>query len=260
MKTTTGEKGTLKLYLLGLLPAEGCAPLEERLLTDAGFYEELSIAEDELIDLYLAGDLDAAERESFETHFLCPAERVQKLRLARSLRRYVNESAESSPADAPARGWWERLKNLFGPRPALAFSLAVAVLLAVSLFALSRRVQTVREAGSVYAVGLTPGLTRESGETQRITIPHGTDTLRLRLELPADDYPAYRAEFLTAQSRVLHTGDGLKAADLNGRRAVEADVPSELVAPGDYQLKLYGLNSRGDAEPVGRYYLRVNGR
>jgi hypothetical protein len=93
---------------------------------------------------------------------------------------------------------------------------------------------------------------------KRITIPPEADTLRLRLELPADDYPAYRAEFQTAEGRTIYINDILKSGGADGRRLVEPEVPSEILNAGDYQLRLYGLHSSGDVEPLGRYYFRIS--
>lgn len=282
MDQTAEETRALKEYLLGQLTPERGAPLEERLLTDRAFYEELSAAEDELIDLYLEGDLDAADRAAFESHFLSAPERQRKINFARALRRYVAteaaapaeavEDAADPQAEAPPEApppelgptplRRNRFPMLFARRPALAFSLAAALLVsvaAVSWLAVGRR--TSQSPRNVYAVTLTTGLTRDSGETRRVTPPDGADTLRLRLELPADaDYASYRFELQTPEGRTVHTGDHLKPAETDGRPAVEADVPTELLPAGDYQLKLSGLSTGGDAEPVGRYPFRITAR
>ena len=64
--------------------------LEERLLANSAFYEELLIVEDELVDEYFADELANSERESFETHFMLAPERQQKARFARNLKKYVS--------------------------------------------------------------------------------------------------------------------------------------------------------------------------
>ena len=69
------DKQELRSYLLGTLPNPGQRELEERLFTDPDLYQELPIAEDELIDQYVAGELASLERQQFESHFLITVER-----------------------------------------------------------------------------------------------------------------------------------------------------------------------------------------
>ncbi|MDT7542443.1 MAG: hypothetical protein QOE33_2347 [Acidobacteriota bacterium] len=58
-----------------------------RLLTDAGYAEELDILVDELIDQYVAGDFSAEEREQLEQYFFKSPERRDKLRFALTLKK-----------------------------------------------------------------------------------------------------------------------------------------------------------------------------
>jgi hypothetical protein len=273
--TAEGEKSALRLYLLGQLTPEQRVPLEERLLTDGAFYEELSITEDELIDRYLVADLTAAEREGFETHFLLAPERQRKLSFARSFRRYIAaESAESaephedpvesaapSPAadPSPAPGKQNLFRLLLSTRPALAYSLAAVLLLAfaVSWIVISRRPtdRPRHEPRNVYAVTLTPGLTRDSGDLKKITIPPDADTLRLRLELPAGDYESYRATLLTAERAQVWTADGLRpGADVE---VVDFDVPSTVLKPGYYLVTISGRLPDGSYEELPRFTFRL---
>ena len=91
---------SMKRYLLGELTEPEQQGLEERLMTSNEFFEELLIAEDELVDEYLQGTLSPREQEKFNDHFLCTPERQNKLRFARSLRRYV-----STHAERPQKAW-----------------------------------------------------------------------------------------------------------------------------------------------------------
>jgi hypothetical protein len=284
VKLTGEENGTLKQYLLGQITPEQRAPLEERLLSDADFHDELSIAEDELIDLYLAGELAAADRQGFETHFLLAPERHRKLRFARALRRYVaaeteapgaaavatpaglrrQEAAaneEQTPGDTAARprtdpGKQNFFRLLFARRPAFAFAGAALVLLAVaalSWVALDRSAR--REFRNPYAVTLTPGLTRGSGEPARVQIPTDADALRLRLELPAAEHGSYRAALLTDSRTEVWAADELRPAP--GASSLDVDVPAGVVTPGDYQVRVSGRAPGGRLEDVSRYTFRV---
>lgn len=95
------DRTEIKQYLLGEATQESrLREIEERLLTDESFYEEVLASEDELIDEYLDGSLTSREREEFEAHFLCTAERRRKLKFARSLRRYVAGTAAAEASNA----------------------------------------------------------------------------------------------------------------------------------------------------------------
>src|ERR1043166_3635007 len=76
-------------YLLGALQnAEELARFEQRLLADEKLYEELLIAEDELMEAYLSGELSSGEKARFEEHFLGSPrcrERVESLRALREV-------------------------------------------------------------------------------------------------------------------------------------------------------------------------------
>ncbi|HEV2798885.1 MAG TPA: hypothetical protein VGW12_00210 [Pyrinomonadaceae bacterium] len=83
----------IREYLLGQLSDEEQERVEERLMTDQDFFEQAMMAETELIDDYLAGDL--AEAESFENYFLSAPQQRQRLRAATIFQRYVSESASA---------------------------------------------------------------------------------------------------------------------------------------------------------------------
>ena len=142
------ESEKMKQYLLGKLPPESLTPLEERLLSNGDFYEQLLMTEDDLVDDYLADRLSGPERERFEAHFMISPERRQKVRFGNALRRYI--LAESVRTSAPelsqgssAAGKRSRSKPgfVFWPfklRPVLALSFIVTVCLV--LFAVSWKV------------------------------------------------------------------------------------------------------------------------
>ena len=92
------EETSLRAYLLGRLPSDEQTQVEERLLLDGEYVELLQVLEDELTDSYLSDNLSKQEREQFESYFLSTPARRRKLRMARVLRRYVNESEPSNTA------------------------------------------------------------------------------------------------------------------------------------------------------------------
>ena len=271
------EQESLRQYLLGSLPPEEIAALEERLLTDDVFYDELLMVEDELIDQYLSGEQSATERQSFEAHFAVAPERKQKVRFARALKRYLNNTNEaeaqavviaepslSKTFSAADSGAGKRSFFSFLPEnPILTYSLAAAFVLVigvVSWVAVKQLRSTgSHEPGQVLAVVLTPGLNRsiDGGEIKKISIPAGTDTIELRLELPKAEYATYRAEVLRSDQTILATIDGLKPATANAKASITVALSASLIKRDDYSVKLAGKRSDSVYEDVASYIFRV---
>jgi hypothetical protein len=267
LSSNVEEQQLVRKYLLGILPPDRLAQLEERLLSENELYEELLIAEDELIDQYLSNQLSNSERATFELHFLVTPERQQKIRFARTLKRYVsaaepkNIAAAASP-ESPLR-IFARLFS-FLQNPIVAPSLVAVVLLLVfgsSLVFWSRRAPTQPhiESGNVLRVGLTLDtmpFVREGGEMKKISIPRGIETVQLKLQLPAVNYAAYRAVLLASESSYGWSRENLQPETLGGEKFLSMDLPSESLKRDDYQIKVSGSQG-GNYEEIGRYRFRV---
>lgn len=131
-------------YLLGKLATEDDkARLEERYFTDDAEFEQLEIAEDELIDRYVRNELSAEDTSRFERLLVSPglAERVEVARLLVKRTAAPAPQAVTTPANVSVKpvpvGWWDRL---FGPaaaipafRPAFAMSLIFLLLTTTAL-------------------------------------------------------------------------------------------------------------------------------
>ena len=265
------NQNDLRLYLLGLLPPERRQPLEELFLTDSASYEELLIAEEELIDEYLAGELAARERAVFETRIANTPEGGREVRFAGALRAYVTSNmaaagAPAAPAAKPepaakapeaAGGFFARLLRL-GPVPALPLAAAALVLMCAGVWL---AVKTISPGAprAVLTARLEPGgVTRAGGEVQQVVVPPGTDELRLRLRLTADEFRSYRVTLHTADGTAALTAERLvpeKGED--GEPFVAVSVPARTAPPGDYQLRLSGVNDAGDLEGVDSYRFKV---
>ena len=271
------EQESLRKYLLGSLPPGEIAALEERLLTDAVFYDELLMVEDELIDQYLSGEQSPAERDSFEAHFALAPERQQKVRFARALKKYLSSNneakakdviaAEPSSSELVSFADPDKSKRPFFPllqrNPILAYSLAatfVLVIGVVSWTALNRlKNPELSEPGQVLAVVLTPGLSRslDGGEIKKISVPPGTGTLQLQLELPKAEYASYRAEILRSDRTVVSVVEGLKPATATANKSITVPLSASLFKRDDYSVKLGGKRADGIYEDVASYVFRV---
>lgn len=272
---TTEEREAIRRYLLGSAPEAELTELEERILSDDNFYEELLIAEDELIDQYLLGALSGPERNGFVSHFLITDERQEKLRFSTTLRKYLDAEGESavlseSPGLVPAGGhstqreWFFSLFPVTG-HPALRLSLAaisLLLVLGVSWIVLTNWLSNEKASDkpqSLFIATLSPGLTRDVGETTKISIPPDKDMVRLRLqlELSSNGYQSYSAELKTSENSTLLSRDKLQPEVKDAHRVVNLDVPAQILKGGDYQVRLGGVGESGATEPVGRYPFRV---
>jgi hypothetical protein len=266
MQESIEDLGSIKQYLLGELPHDRMKNIEERLLADGEFFEELLVAEEELIDQYLGGTLSKAERALFEKHFLSSPERRQQLRFARAFRRYVDTArmrdALGSGGEVTAL-WWRRPSGLVHLKsPVAAISLAAVVLLAVLIGAWSistlRKSRTGPAQPPTVVATLTPGLTRDSGVTQSLSIPAGVGIVELRLRLTTGEYQSYRATIQTDQSAEILAEDKLQPEPSETGSVLVLKVRADLLPRGDYQVKVEGWTNAAGYERTDRYTFRIS--
>ena len=238
----TNEKALeeVRLWLLGLLPEQDSRSLEERLITDSELYEEVFIVEEELIDDYIADRLSAEDRKAFESYFMNSPERQEQFRIANALRVYIGDAKETESPVGVKRRW-----------PFAAISLAAAAVVIVALVWLAVSLKP-GGTGKSLSVVLTPGgQTREGGTVQRITIPSDTDTLELDLKLTRNDFQNYRATLLDSDGGTIQIYDNLSGPTLH------VSVRTHQIPPGDYQLKVDGLNPDATFESADSYRFTV---
>jgi hypothetical protein len=250
--------------------------VEERLMSDSNLYEELLILEDETIDRYVRGEMSEADRASFESYFLRSAEHQQKVRFAKALTKTVDRAAaenrietetSASTPPVPEPGNTNRVsapaksrRFLFWPfqNPILNYAFAFVLLIAIGGLAWTA-LKSFRPTGPgrVFEATLAPGgVTREGGgEIQTITIPSGTDTLRLQLILPREQYQVYQID-LRSQGISMWTSDQLTATEVSGRRFLRMDIPATNLRRDGYQIKL-SARSTGAFEEITSYNFRI---
>jgi hypothetical protein len=147
----TDSDETLTRYLFGELPEPEQARLEERYFRDAQTFEHLARLEAELVDDYARGRLSPQVRERFERAYLARPDRRAHVRFGEALTARLDEIAAARAAERATEkhaSWWQRLSaSLAGGRRALAFSLALLLLLvsSVSVFLFIRGERLRRE-------------------------------------------------------------------------------------------------------------------
>jgi hypothetical protein len=253
-----GDSTDFRRYLLGELDEPEQEAFERRLMESDEHFQELLIAEDELVDDYCARKLSASQEEKYRRHFLVTPERRRQHRFGVALREHVSAAAEHQPAAPVAERTARR------PLPWLPLAAAAVMTLVVAgvWYVLQtqrspvRLEQTARQVeGSTVAFFLTSGNLRSLPETeQTITIPAAVAFVELQLDLPSDTLGEHAVTIEDARNGEILAEGTLPARTIEGQTVVVATVPSELLAPGDYRVVLRAPS--GDAV-LGTYEFRV---
>jgi len=136
MTETTYNAEMIKQYLLDVLPPAETERLDELSISDAGFAEALSAAENELIDAYVLGELADEARRQFEKSYLSSPQKREKVQFAHALQLFGERETSRSPIQKRTepiaikqRTWFSSLSSLLRPRAALQWGFAVVVLI-----------------------------------------------------------------------------------------------------------------------------------
>lgn len=281
----------IRKYLLGDISQEDQERIEQRLLIDEEFGEELSMTRTEMVDAYVAANLSTKEREQFEKHFLSTPEHVQVMEIARALAKRLEDrgrelpitSGLSTSPNIPTPYYIRHIKAII--------SLTVGMILLVVGYAVweivkqrpsNNRVNDPHEqqaileneliklnrpatgsaltAFTVVSLNLKPILVRDLGEKRSLVIPKDPSIFELRLELPNDKYQSYRASLQTDEGVELAVIDALTAKTLSNGKVVVLDLPSWLMRPGSYQIKLTGILTSGEYEDVSVYPFEITNK
>jgi len=278
LEISTQDREELRRYLLGQMVEADLSQVEERLMSESDLYAELLIFEDELIDQYVRGQMSETDRASFESYFLQSSEHQQKLRFAQALSKYVDRAvgqptdefkAEAAPAPSPVADTYyahpaspsaktRRFWSWPFPIPALNYALAAVVVIAIVGIAwMALRSSRPAGPGKVFEATLVPGgVVREGGEIQTISLAAGTDTLRLRLILPSEQYPNYKTVLVDSNGTSAVTRDDLTPIDTFGKKSLLFDIPATTLRPDTYRLRL-SARATGAYEEIASYNFRI---
>lgn len=249
MAFSTDERDELKKFLLGRIDEDQRQKIEERLLTDDDYFEELEILEDELLDEYVDGNLTSPERRIFEEQFLVSDDRRGKLRFAKALASpiAVTKSGETS--------WTERLKGFWTNQSwALrAATVGVFVILVAAVIWLSRPPSPKNFASLTLTISNSER--SQGGAATKLKLPIEADTLRLQLNLPdgATRADRYRVELIkeNGQSQRLTPVE-------QTQQAVVVEIPADQLPRGQYALNVHAIKPDGTEERIkGSFLLTV---
>jgi len=263
MSANGDDERILRTYLLGGLAPESRKAVEDQLCSDDRiFLERLSLMEDELIDDYVADDLDREEEAALKRNFVWTLGREERLNCARALKALAdseeaNERLELDLLPAP-QPFWHRL---FAPLPAPAWAVAVAAMLLLVLPSVVWQLAPPGDGNEVSEV-LTPSQIRGIDQRpteglKRVRLPPDATLVKLQMDLAIDEYSRYRAELYLAAGDEILIQSNLEAESVETARAVTLVLPADLLPPGDYFVRLSGVSASGEVEPLDRYDFRV---
>ena len=126
----------IREFLLDELPEQQRFEFEERFITDASLFEQIKIVEDGLIEKYIRGWMNSAERLKFEKNFLTTEKRRGRVEFSRQ---FINEIQNISAGNVIVKttdeavsneSVWQKFAGIF-LTPKIAAAAAFAVLIAI---------------------------------------------------------------------------------------------------------------------------------
>ncbi|MGA2739011.1 MAG: hypothetical protein ABSG65_16355 [Bryobacteraceae bacterium] len=261
------DEPSMIAYLLGLLPQDAAAALEASFFTDERLFDDLCLAETELIHAYLRGEFTGPRLKRFEEVYSSTTARARRL----AAEREWFEAAKLVAKNGAATHNW-LFRKLFRTGRLLNFAVVFAFLILVldTLWLVHRitgielAVRTVRsdlamrfaERQPLASFVLTPGLTRGASAPKRLQLPAGAAQVRFELQV---DGPAKQ----DAASAILQVVDGYEVWSgrvLRTEGGLSVVVPTSVLTRNDYKLTLGTLGQDGKAETAPSYLFSVTGR
>lgn len=238
--------------------------------------EHPRIEREHLLEAYLTGRLAPAEEQAFEEHLLDCSACLDEVRWAEGFRAALQRAAaEDAVRTAMLPGLVVRALRSRGGRWAAVAALGLLMLLPGWLLyrgaslerelemaradrgALEARVQ--RLAGPHGDARLVPlGVTRGGEDETAVEVPTGAEPgwLVLSVELPAVEYPRYRVTLVSETGEPLWRGEDLQPGVYD---SLLVTVHSDFLPPGEYRLRLEGIEPDGTSSPAGWVRFRIVG-
>ncbi|HEY7387391.1 MAG TPA: hypothetical protein VH640_02705 [Bryobacteraceae bacterium] len=229
------DRDQLIRYLLHQMPEEERAALAEQWFTGPELQDGLELAEAELLDAYVRGELAVEQRRRVEDYLLGSESQRSKLAFAHALRAALPDKSHG------------RRTRWFGLAAA-----AVMIALAGTTIWYARRVEQVSalleraDAGrqfrplpsAVYALRVSPDSLRGAGAQNQLKLPKTAQILRLDFEFePADQAPNYSV-VVSHAGQTVWSEQGIRSAPRGPAFVVPVWIPANVFATGAYSVEL----------------------
>jgi hypothetical protein len=260
MKEEILTDAVLREFLLGKINDEERARIESLFLTDSEAREKVLVVEQELIEDYLEDSLTGEDRENFK------AIKDWALR---------ENAAQTIPIEPSI---WQRLRARVRLRPVFVIPIAVTALIAIVVggiwlntrikrAALEQELAQLNTPASLrevpermFSLNLSP-VTVRSAESEIVIKRPAAETAIIELHLPwiqKERYPTYNAEIRRVGGDESFTIQNLQTEN-NQRYEIRLRFPARIIARGQHQVRLSGIDSGGTAGTSEEYVFTVDG-
>ena len=110
--------------------------------------------------------------------------------------------------------------------------------------------------GIDYLISSTRGAEKK---VKTVAVSPNARVVRLNLNVGASSFDSFNI-LLRRIDRVVWRRTGLKAKAAGDLRKLNLSIPAEILTPGDYELLLLGAPTEGDAQLIGRYFLKIESK
>ena len=93
-------------------------------------------------------------------------------------------------------------------------------------------------------------------KVKTLAISEDARLVRLNLDVAASSFDSFNI-LLRRDDNVVWRRSGLKAKPAGDRRRLNLSIPAENLTPADYEVLVLGAPLQGDAELIGRYFLKI---
>lgn len=248
----------IRQYLLGSLTEKEVEEIELRIISEAGFEEELYLAENNLMEDYLEDLLLPQEIELFQKNFLSCKERQKELENLALLRTYSQkkhlEAFSEEKINEPSGTFWGNFgKFLTVNLHPIAAVFAVVMLLAVigiyffnsgetEIAELNRKdLSNIAEYQNLTNLNLISGNFRDSGGTNKLSVNNLTEQVLLRLDLPVEG-DVFDVRITRGENEAANL-DNISPYRNQSGQELRLLLPSSLLTKGDYKIEARRENS-----------------
>lgn len=256
-----GENSNLKLFLLGGASDDEMNYLGARIISDPDFNEQMSLAEEDLIEDFLDNELTAEEKDLFYRNFLTTTERIERLKETAKLRSYAKNQLKAGKNVETKKNSANFLESV---RAFLSLNLRpiAAVLIVLVIGALIWRVafyqsnnlselektyvalnqkdlNSAPEANNLTTKNLIAGTFRDTSAGSNLKTDSMTEKVLFRLALPVETTKesALDLELKRNDQLVFRQTDLRIYRNQNGQE-IKVIFPKSVLIKGNYQIKL----------------------
>jgi hypothetical protein len=280
MKDIEHDQLLIRQFLLGELDEEQREQLEQRVITDRDYKEEVLITEEELLEDFLGGTLPSEQRELFLKRYTASPDQLRKVQIAKALDKYATVHPTAPRSGSFETTWLKSLFKFFYKRDRFnQFALASLALLLIAVGCLIvywsiSRDQTANYAAlmqlngpesevmqpddsAVASVSLSPLLLRGTGEPKTVTITKQTQTVQFRLADPSGGTNTFQAILKDSAGAEVFKLEDIRSRRLGQVSVLVLQIPASMLRPQEYELEISEKKPDGPYENPATYSFHV---